>query len=79
MPVASRPDTFLTPGYPLLPAVFVLVAVAVVFSVVSSSPEQAVRGALLLALGIPVFYYQRRRNSGRGGDAANVRPTALPR
>jgi APA family basic amino acid/polyamine antiporter len=61
-PVASRPRAFLTPGYPVLPAVFLLVAVAVVISVVSSSPEQAARGALLLALGVPVFYYHRRRH-----------------
>jgi APA family basic amino acid/polyamine antiporter len=61
VPVASRANTFLTPGYPVLPAVFLLVAIGVVASVVSSSPEQAARGALLLALGIPVFYYHRRR------------------
>jgi APA family basic amino acid/polyamine antiporter len=63
MPVASRANTFLTPGYPFLPAIFLLVAIGVVVSVVSSSPEQAARGALLLALGIPVFYYHRRRHS----------------
>jgi basic amino acid/polyamine antiporter, APA family len=62
LPVASRASTFLTPGYPLLPAIFLLVAIGVVVSVVSSSPEQAARGALLLALGIPVFYYHRRRS-----------------
>ena len=62
MPIATRADTFLTPGYPLLPAIFLLVAVGVVASVVSSSPDQAARGALLLALGVPVFYYHRRRH-----------------
>ncbi len=62
VPVATRGNTFRVPGYPLLPAVFVLVAIVVVFSVVSSSPEQAARGAVLLALGIPVFYYHRGRH-----------------
>lgn len=61
VPPATRGDDFRMPGYPLLPAIFVLVAVVVVFSVISSSPEQAARGALLLALGVPVFYYHRRR------------------
>jgi APA family basic amino acid/polyamine antiporter len=61
VPVASRGSAFLMPGYPLLPAVFLLVAIGVVVSVVLSSPEQAARGTLLLALGVPVFYYHRRR------------------
>ncbi len=63
VPPATRENVFLMRGYPLLPALFVLVAIAVVFSVISSSPEQAARGALLLAIGVPVFYYHRRRHS----------------
>ncbi len=73
VPIASRGDEFVMPGYPVLPAIFVLVAITVVFSVVSSSPEQAARGALLLALGIPVFFYHRRRHrtsaDGSGKEA----------
>jgi basic amino acid/polyamine antiporter, APA family len=61
VPLSTRGDAFVMPGYPVLPAIFVAVAVCVVFSVVSSSPEQAGRGALLLALGVPVFFYYRRR------------------
>ncbi len=67
VPIGTRGDLFRVPGYPVLPAVFVLVAVVVVFSVVSSSPEQAARGAILLALGIPVFYYERRRHRATAG------------
>jgi APA family basic amino acid/polyamine antiporter len=75
LPLASRASSFVMPGYPVLPAVFLLVAVVVVFSVVSSSPEQAARGALLLALGIPVFYYHRSRHAASrasGGPAARA-------
>lgn len=72
IPLASRGDLFRIPGYPVLPAIFVLVAIVVVFSVVSSSPEQAARGAILLALGIPVFYYQRRRHGRIVGGAPKV-------
>jgi APA family basic amino acid/polyamine antiporter len=68
VPPATRENTFLTPGYPVLPALFVLVAIAVVFSVIWSSPWQAARGALLLALGVPVFYYHRRRHRMSAGD-----------
>jgi APA family basic amino acid/polyamine antiporter len=68
VPPATRENTFLTPGYPVLPALFVLVAIAVVFSVIWSSPWQAARGALLLALGVPLFYYHRRRRRMTAGD-----------
>ncbi len=77
LPPGSRQNTFRMPGYPLLPAIFVAVAIAVVFSVVSSSPEQAARGALLLALGVPVFYYSRRHTRtgvrGAAGRALGLR------
>ncbi len=63
---------FRTPGYPWLPALFVLVAVVVVFSVVRSSPMRSAAGAGLLALGVPVFYFFRRRPAVSAGAA---RPT----
>ncbi len=74
VPTASRRGVFVMPGYPLLPALFVAVGIAVVFSVVSSSPEQAARGALLLALGIPVFFYGRRRTTAGREKAVDLRP-----
>jgi APA family basic amino acid/polyamine antiporter len=63
-PVAARPaDTYRAPGYPFVQILFVLVAAAVVLSVVRSDPSSAFRGALLLALGIPVFIWYSRRTS----------------
>ncbi|MGE5357828.1 MAG: APC family permease [Bacteroidales bacterium] len=70
VPLSVRGDSFVMPGYPVLPAIFALVGVAVVVSVVSSSPEQAARGALLLALGVPVFYFYRRRSAANRDEAA---------
>jgi APA family basic amino acid/polyamine antiporter len=52
---------FRTPGYPWLPAAFVLVAVGVVFSVVRTAPERSAIGAGLFAVGIPVYYWFTRR------------------
>jgi APA family basic amino acid/polyamine antiporter len=49
------------PGYPWLPAIFVLVAVVVVFSSVQAAPLRSAVGAGLLLLGIPVFFWFRRR------------------
>jgi APA family basic amino acid/polyamine antiporter len=67
-PVAGRPPgTFRSPGYPLVEFAFVLVAAAVVLSVVRADPSSALRGALLLAAGIPVFFWFSRRGGGPGG------------
>jgi APA family basic amino acid/polyamine antiporter len=63
-PLAQRSrGSFRTPGYPWLPVLFVLVAAAVVLSVVSADPASASRGALLLVAGIPIFYWFNRAHS----------------
>jgi APA family basic amino acid/polyamine antiporter len=49
--------SFRAPGHPVLPILFMLAAAAVVLSVVWADPASALRGALLLAAGIPVFYW----------------------
>src|SRR5262245_40585819 len=56
-PVKQRGPGFRAPGYPILPALFVLTATAIVLSVIWSDPRSASRGALLLAAGVPVFYW----------------------
>jgi basic amino acid/polyamine antiporter, APA family len=58
VPPSERPATsFRAPGYPLVPMLFVTTAAAVVLSVVWADPASASRGALLLAAGIPLFYW----------------------
>jgi basic amino acid/polyamine antiporter, APA family len=59
-PVERRPPGFRAPGHPILPALFVVTAAAIVLSVVWADPRSASRGALLLAAGVPVFYWFRR-------------------
>ncbi len=56
-----EPDAYRTPGYPVLQIAFVAVAAAVVCSVVWADPRSALLGALLLAAGIPVYYWFVRR------------------
>ena len=64
LPVAQRTaDVFKAPGYPVVQILFVLIAAAVVLSVVRSDPASAARGAGLLALGVPVFLWYRSRTS----------------
>jgi APA family basic amino acid/polyamine antiporter len=53
----GAPEGFRTPGYPWLPAFFVLVAVVVVFSTLRAAPTRSAVGAALLLLGIPVYYF----------------------
>ena len=61
-PVATRPPgSFLTRGYPVVPFAFCVVAVAVVLSVVYADPVSASRGALLLAAGVPVYFWYANR------------------
>ena len=72
-PLAQRPaGIFQAPGFPIVQIAFVAVAAGVVLSVVWADPASAWRGAVLLAAGIPVFYWFRR------GQAVNrefgVRP-----
>jgi len=59
----ESPGTFRVPGYPLTPALFVLAAAYVVVSVVLSNPKNAALGAALIATGVPVFFYWRRRGA----------------
>ncbi len=65
---------FRTPGYPWLPAVFVLVAGVVVFSAVREAPVRSLIGTGLLAAGIPVYYAFRRFGGGRadGGSTGDA-------
>ena len=63
-PLSARPpDTFRAPGYPVVQLAFVAVAAAVVLSVVRADPAAAGRGAVLLAVGVPVFYWFKRNRS----------------
>jgi APA family basic amino acid/polyamine antiporter len=59
-PLDERPpDTFRMPAHPVLPILFALTAACVVGSVIWSDPGSAARGALLLAAGIPLFFWFR--------------------
>jgi APA family basic amino acid/polyamine antiporter len=53
---------FRTPGYPLVPAFFVAVAMVVVYSTIRTAPLRSAVGGALLVLGIPVFLYFSKRS-----------------
>jgi len=54
---------FKTPGYPWLPALFVVVAGVVVFSAIREAPLRSLIGTGLLAAGIPVYYWFKRASA----------------
>jgi APA family basic amino acid/polyamine antiporter len=54
---------FRMPGFPLLPLLFIAAALYVVAGSISSNPGNALRGAALLAIGVPVFLWGRARRA----------------
>lgn len=52
---------FRTWGYPVTPALFCLAAAYVVLSSVRSNPANTLKGAALIALGVPVFLFWKSR------------------
>ena len=48
-------DAYRVPGYPFVPAAFVVVSAGVVLSAIGAAPGAAAKGAALLALGLPVY------------------------
>jgi APA family basic amino acid/polyamine antiporter len=69
VPVNRRPaDGFRAPGYPLVQILFVMISAGVVASVIGAAPAAAAKGAVLIALGVPVyFWYARNRRLGARG------------
>ncbi|HEY6854123.1 MAG TPA: amino acid permease [Gemmatimonadales bacterium] len=61
----ATPLRFRTPGYPLVPALFVLAAIYVVLSSVRQNPGNALKGAGLLLLGVPVFFAWKRQRAAQ--------------
>jgi APA family basic amino acid/polyamine antiporter len=64
LPLSKRPaDGFRAPGYPIVQVLFIVIAAAVVASVIGAAPGAAARGAGLIALGIPVYYWYARQHA----------------
>ena len=59
---------YLTPGYPVTPIVFLLLIVFMLVLLGSSNPKQAFLGALVVALGFPVYVFLFRNKEGLLND-----------
>jgi len=63
LPLGARPaGTFATPLYPWIPALFTAVALYIVLSSFWADPLGSVVGMLLLASGIPAFFFWSKRH-----------------
>jgi amino acid transporter len=60
----KRPDLarpYRVPGYPVVPILFVFVAGALLYSTFRSSPRESGIGLALISLGLPFYWYWKRR------------------
>jgi len=60
----KRPDMvrpYRVLGYPVVPVLFVLVAIALLYSTLIASPRESGIGLVLIAAGLPFYFYWKRR------------------
>jgi len=55
----AAPRRYRTPGYPVVPALFVLVALWLVVNTVTAYPVESIAGLVLMALGLPFYFLFR--------------------
>lgn len=67
-PDAERP--YRTLGYPVMPALFVLVALWLLMNTLRTNPVESAAGLLLISLGMPLYLHFRRASQGRRGVTA---------
>ena len=65
MPDAVRP--FRTPGYPFVPAVFLLVTTWLIINTLITAPTQSLIGLAFIAAGLPLYAYFVRRTRAKSG------------
>jgi len=58
LPDAARP--YRTTGYPYVPAIFIVVALALLWNTLSAARLESLAGLGLIALGLPVYYFLKR-------------------
>ena len=61
----KRPDVvrpYRVAGYPVVPVLFVAVAAFLLFSTIQTRPRESLMGLGLMGLGVPLYFYWRKRN-----------------
>lgn len=73
----DMPRPYKTLGYPVLPVLFVLVATVLVLSTLFDSPRESVLGLCLIFLGLPFYFYWKRRHPAAVSGPASPRTYPL--
>ncbi len=63
--LADAPRAYRTWGYPIVPILFLLVAVWILINTLMTTPGRAVAGLALMALGLPFYWYWTRAGAPR--------------
>jgi APA family basic amino acid/polyamine antiporter len=61
---------YLTPGYPITPAIFISIVVVLLVLIGMNNPWQALAGGAVVALGLPVYEVMERRRQRRAQGSA---------
>ena len=72
----TRPDhprPYRVWGYPFVPGVFILASSAFVLNTLNEFPKESLAGLVLLALGLPVYWYTKPRERSGAGVPASER------
>jgi APA family basic amino acid/polyamine antiporter len=76
----TRPDAprpYRTPLYPVIPLIFVIAGAGIVLNTFVADPSNAAIGTVILAVGVPVYFFWRR--SGRGPRVPSATVVRDPR
>lgn len=60
--IPSQPDTYRTFGYPVTPLIFIGMAAWFVMNTLVGKPAESLAGIGFLSLGIPVYYFWKRKS-----------------
>ena len=72
----AAPRRYRTPGYPVVPALFVLVALWLVVNTLTAYPVESAAGLVLIALGLPFYFYFRASGLADAGPDERKAPLA---
>ncbi len=59
----SAPRPYKTWGYPVVPVLFVAIALWFVYNTLTTDPRDSLMGLFLVLLGLPAYFYWKRRNA----------------
>ena len=58
----NLPRPYKTWGYPITPAIFILVSVGILINTLITSPVESLSGLAFVAIGIPIYFYWKGKN-----------------